>query len=128
MRKPVSYIRLNVQCGVSLVELDSRLAALLWEARRLCVPCGRWSDVDKAFAPIRNSLAALVGFARNGRRHPVLGSAEAYQVAYWKLYDAVAGLLATHPDCVEETLQGQTGEIPVEFSPAESTAAAHARA
>jgi len=111
-----------------LVELDSRLAELLWEARRSCGNCRRWSDVEPAFAPIRNRLADLVGFARNDRRHPVLGSAEAYQVAYWKLYDAVAGLLPIRADFADETLEEQTGEIVVETCPAESAATAPARA
>src|SRR5262249_28136109 len=43
--------------------------------------------------PIRNTLAELVGFAGRNHRDQILGSAGAYQVAYWKLYDAVAGLL-----------------------------------
>ena len=111
-----------------LVELDSRLAELLWEARRSCGNCRRWSDVEQAFAPIRNGLAELVGFARNDRRHPVLRSAEAYQVAYWKLYDAVAGLLPTRADCADESLEEQTGEIVVETCSAESTATLPARA
>jgi hypothetical protein len=76
-----------------LVELDSRLAALLWEARRACVNCRRWSDVDRAFSPIRNALSGLVGFAGRSCRHRVLSSSGAYEIAYWKLYDAVAGLL-----------------------------------
>ena len=111
-----------------LVELDSRLAELLWEARRSCGNCRRWSDVEQAFAPMRNGLAELVGFARNDRRHPVLRSAEAYQVAYWKLYDAVAGLLPTRADCADESLEEQTGEIVVETCSAESTATLPARA
>jgi len=111
-----------------LVELDSRLAELLWEARRSCGNCRRWSDVEQAFAPMRNGLTELVGFARNDRRHPVLRSAEAYQVAYWKLYDAVAGLLPTRADCADESLEEQTGEIVVETCSAESTATLPARA
>lgn len=111
-----------------LVELDSRLAELLWEARRSCVNCRRWSDVEQAFAPIRGRLVDLVGFARNGRRHTVLSSSEAYQVAHWKLYDAVAGLLLTRADCAGEILEEQTGEIVVETCPAESAATAPARA
>jgi hypothetical protein len=88
----------DVEChtGVTwheLVELESRLAKLLWEARQAGVTCRRWSDVSRVFVPIRNNLAELVGFARKGRWHPVLVSVGAYQVAYWKLYDAVAGLL-----------------------------------
>jgi hypothetical protein len=76
-----------------LVELESRLTDLLWEARQAGVVCRRWSDVDQVFSPIRNTLSELIGFGRKGARHRVLGSIEAYQIAYWKLYDAVAGLL-----------------------------------
>jgi hypothetical protein len=88
----------DVEChtGVTwyeLVDVESRLARLLWEARQAGVTCRRWSDVSRVFAPIRNNLAELVGFARKGRWHPVLVSAGAYQVAYWTLYAAVAGLL-----------------------------------
>jgi hypothetical protein len=95
--KPYPNFRdLERQSGVTwheLVELESGLAELLWEARQACVTCRRWSDVGRAFAPIRNTLTELVGFARNNRWHPVLARPEAYQIAYWRLYDAVAGLL-----------------------------------
>ena len=95
--KPLPNLR-DVEChaGITwhdLVELESRLAKLLWEARQAGVTCRRWSDVSRVFAPIRNTLAELVGFAGKNRRHPVLGGPEAYEVAYWKLYDAVAGSL-----------------------------------
>src|SRR6516164_11675806 len=120
--------RLSGATWHELVELDSRLAELLWEARRSCGNCRRWSDVEQVFAPIRNRLVELVGFARNDRRHPVLGRPEAYQVAYWKLYDAVAVLLPTRTDCADETLEEQTGEIVVETCDAESAPTAPARA
>ena len=95
--KPLPNLR-DVEChaGVTwhdLVELESRMAKLLWEARQAGVTCRRWSDVSRVFAPIQNSLAGLVGFARKGRWHPVLVSVGAYQVAYWTLYAAVVGLL-----------------------------------
>ena len=76
-----------------LAELEPRLAELLWGARQACVTCRRWSDVDQAFAPIRDTLAGLIGFSSTRRGHPILGSVGAYEVAYWRLYDAVAGLL-----------------------------------
>jgi hypothetical protein len=88
-----------------LVELEPRLADLLWEARQACVACSRWSDVDRAFAPIRDTLSKLVGFAGKKCLHPVLGSAGAYDVAYWKLYDAVAGLLPVRPSGSEEAMK-----------------------
>jgi len=37
--------------------------------------------------------SSMVGFYRRDCLYPVLVSSAAYQVAYWKLYDAVAGLL-----------------------------------
>jgi hypothetical protein len=76
-----------------LVALESKLSELLWEARQACVRCRRRSDVDRVFAPLRDSLTELVGFGGKNRSHPVLGSAGAYQIAYWKLYGAVTGLL-----------------------------------
>src|SRR5262249_13197373 len=76
-----------------LVELEPRLAQLLWESRQACVSCRRWPDVDRIFVPIRNSLAELVGFSRRHHWHPILGSLGAYEVAYWKLYTAVAASL-----------------------------------
>ena len=57
-----------------LVELEPRLAELLWEAREACVTCRRWSDVDRAFAPIRDTLTELVGFSGSRSGHPVVGS------------------------------------------------------
>ena len=82
--------------GVSwheLVELEPKLAQLLWDSRQACVSCRRWSDVDRIFFPIRNSLAELLGFSRRHHWHPVLASLGAYEVAYWKLYTAVAASL-----------------------------------
>ena len=95
--KPYPNLR-DVEChaGITwhdLVELESRLAKLLWEARQAGVTCRRRSDVDSAFAALRNSLGDLIGFTGKYHLHPVLGSTGAYQVAYWKLYDAVAGLV-----------------------------------
>jgi hypothetical protein len=76
-----------------LVALEPRLAELLWGARQKGAACRRWSDLDRAFVPIRNALAELLGFAGAHRSHPVLGGLGAYQVAYWKLYDAAGWLL-----------------------------------
>jgi hypothetical protein len=94
-----------------LVEREPRLAELLWAARQACVTCRRWSDVDRAFAPVRVALAGLVGYAGKHHAHPVLGSARAHTVAYWKLYDAVAGLLpgrAAGPDRAPAKPRGET--------------------
>jgi hypothetical protein len=93
-----------------LVGLEPTLAELLWAARQACVTCRRWSDVERAFARIRDTLAGLVGFAGRNHRHRVLGSAGAYDVAYWKLYDAMAGLLPVRAGGAEEALEKQPGE------------------
>jgi anti-anti-sigma regulatory factor len=80
-----------------LVELEPQLETLLWRARQVGAACRTFADVERAFAPLRNELTGLVGFLGKRHRHLVLGSTGAYEVAYWKLYDAVAGLL---PDLV----------------------------
>jgi anti-anti-sigma factor len=49
--------------------------------------------VQREFAPLRNALTELVGFSSRHSRHPLLGSVGAYEVAYWRLHDAVSGLL-----------------------------------
>ena len=77
-----------------LVELEPRLETLLGQARRAGASCRTFSDVDRAFGPVRNDLAELIGFAGEHHQHPVLGGVGALEVAYWKLYDAVAGSLA----------------------------------
>ena len=76
-----------------LVELEPELDPLLWEARKAGATCRDWVNVSRVFAPFRNSLSNLVGFASSHRGHRVLGSLGAYEVAYWKLYNAVVGLL-----------------------------------
>jgi hypothetical protein len=85
--------RLTAVTWHDLAALEPRLGELLWRARQAGVGCLCWSDVDRVFSPFRNAVAELVGFAGHNHRHPVLGGTGAYQVAYWKLYDAVAGLL-----------------------------------
>jgi hypothetical protein len=62
---------------------------LLGRARLAGVRFQTFADVDRIFGPLRNELAALIGFAGKHHRHPVLGSAG----AYGELYEAVAGLL-----------------------------------
>jgi hypothetical protein len=105
-----------------LTALEPRLAELLWAARQGCVACGRWLDVDRVFAPIRARLTELVGFAGEHHRHPVLGSSWAYQIAYWKLYDAVAGSLPSRAGCAKETLTIQPSESSAEITFAEPAA------
>jgi hypothetical protein len=106
--------------GITWADLTARepgLGELLWEARQASVPCRRWSDVDQAFAPLRNSLANLVGFAGKHQGNPVLGSSDAYQVAYWKLYDAVAALLPGRTGRTEEAPEKQRTETVAEPCP-----------
>jgi anti-anti-sigma regulatory factor len=81
-----------------LAELEPKLETLLWRARGVGAGCRTFTDADHAFGPVRNELVALIGFAGPHHWHPILGSAEAYQVAYSKLYDAVAGLLPRRAD------------------------------
>jgi hypothetical protein len=76
-----------------LVHLEPGLEALLQSARSVGAGCRNWPDVEGAFSPFRNTLVSMVGFGGRNHRHPVLGSPGAYEVAYWKLYDAVSGLL-----------------------------------
>jgi hypothetical protein len=100
--KPYSNLRnLEHLTGLTwheLVGLEPRLGDLLWRARQACVRCRRGADIGQVFLPIRDTLAGLVGFAGKHHAHPVLGSARAYAVAGWKLYDAVAGLLPGRAD------------------------------
>jgi hypothetical protein len=76
-----------------LARLEPRLDELLWQARADGARCRRPEDVAGIFASFRDALVDLVGFTGRHTRHPVLGSVGAYEVAYWRLYDAVAGLL-----------------------------------
>jgi hypothetical protein len=82
--------------GVSwqqLVQIEPELENLL-ERVRLAPSGGRaFSDLHEVFDPLRDELASLIGFAGKHHNHPVLGSAGAYEVAYWTLYNAVARLL-----------------------------------
>jgi hypothetical protein len=77
-----------------LVDLEPRLETLLERARTAGARCRTFADVARVFGPVRNELAELVGFAGEHRSHAVLGSVGALEVAYWKLYDVVAGLVA----------------------------------
>jgi hypothetical protein len=90
-------VRARAQCPVSwgqLVALEPEVEALQWRARAAGAGCRNRTDVARAFAPVRNELADLIGFSGKHHRHPVLGSPEAYEVARAKLNDAVAGLVA----------------------------------
>jgi hypothetical protein len=78
-------------CG--LTALEPRLEELLWRARTASVNCNCWPDVDRLFRPVWNDLVDVVGFSSRNHRHPILGTTAAYEVAYWKLFDAVVGLL-----------------------------------
>ena len=76
-----------------LAELAPELNPLLWRARQASAACRDWQDQRRVFGEIRNELAGLVGFSGKRHRHPVLGSVAAYEVAYWRLYDATSALL-----------------------------------
>jgi hypothetical protein len=76
-----------------LVELEPRLQTMLWQARLAGAHCPALADVAEVFSPLRNELAELIGFSGKHHSHPILGSVGAYEVAYRKLYDAVAELL-----------------------------------
>jgi hypothetical protein len=94
---PISTVKeLELAHGVTWYELaglEPRLEELLWQARAAGSRCREWEDVRGAFAPFRGALAELVGFQGRHRNCRVLGSVGAYEVAYWRLYDAVAGFL-----------------------------------
>jgi hypothetical protein len=125
MKPYPSFRDLERRSGITwrdLAELEPKLADLLWGARQAGVTCRRWSDVDRVFAPIRNTLAELVGFAGKNHGHPVLGGPGAYQIAYWKLYDAVAGLLPGRATSAERVPDTQHRETVAETCPTESTA------
>jgi hypothetical protein len=82
--------------GVSwceLADLEPRVQKLLWRAREAGARCRSWSEVEEIFSPLRDELARLLGVGGRNSWHPVLGSFGAYEVAYWKLHEAVAGLL-----------------------------------
>ena len=81
-----------------LAGLEPQLTDLLWRARVAGANCRSREDVSRVFAPFRAALAELVGFVGRHSRHPVLGSVGAYEVAYWRLHDAVAGLLPRPAD------------------------------
>jgi hypothetical protein len=110
-----------------LAELEPRLGELLWEALQAGASCRRWADVSRLFAPIRKTLAGLVGFVGKHHRHGVLGSPRAYEVAYWRLFDAVAGLLPARAGGPEEAQVKQRGQAAAETSPTEPAAPATTR-
>jgi hypothetical protein len=76
-----------------LVGLEPQLEKLLWQARAAGARCRCWQDVKRVFAPFAGTLAELIGFCGRYSRHPLLGSVGAYDIAYWRLHEAVCGLL-----------------------------------
>jgi hypothetical protein len=81
-----------------LAGLEPRLNELLWQARAAAAGCRCREDARRVFAPFRDAVAGLIGFAGRHRDHAVLGSVGAYEVAYWRLYHAVFGLLPRPAD------------------------------
>jgi hypothetical protein len=110
-----------------LADLEPGLPQLLREARQASLFCRQWSDVERLFAPIRAAVVEMVGFASSNCRHTVLGGLGAYQVAYWKLYDAVAGLLPSRNAGVR-TGPEQPDAAAAEDMPGQSAATATAAA
>jgi anti-anti-sigma factor len=94
-----------------LVELEPQLETLLRRARLAGADCRSFMDVERFFGPLRNDLAELIGFAGTHQRDAILGSVGAYEVAYWKLYDAVAGLLPGRAGHADEARGQQRGEM-----------------
>jgi hypothetical protein len=76
-----------------LAALEPGLNELLWQARAAGAACRARQDVPRALAPVCNAMSDLIGFLGKHRNHPLLGSADAYMVAYWKLHEAVCELL-----------------------------------
>jgi hypothetical protein len=76
-----------------LADLEPRLYALLWRARQEGSACETWQQARAVFARLGAELTELVGFQGQHSQHPLLGTVGAYEVAYWKLYEAVTGLL-----------------------------------
>jgi hypothetical protein len=113
--------RLSGVTWQDLVELEPRLGDLLWRAPQAGARCLCWADVDRLFPPIHNTLVDLVGFDGHHHTHPVLGSAWAYEVAYWKLYDAVAGLLPVPAGSAADP-EKQRGEPVSQTCPTEAAA------
>jgi hypothetical protein len=76
-----------------LVGLEPQLAELLWQARAAAAGYQDRQDVRRVFAPFRQAVTELVGWQGRHRSCPLLGSVAAYEVAYWKLHETVAGQL-----------------------------------
>jgi hypothetical protein len=93
-----------------LVGLEPRLNDLLWQARVAGATCRCREDANRAFAPFREAAAELVGFLSQHRDHLVLGSVGAYEVAYWRLHNAVFELLALSAD-VRKTEEALTRSL-----------------
>jgi anti-anti-sigma regulatory factor len=108
--------RIHALTWGQLVELEPQLETLLWRTRSAVARCRTLTEVQRSFGPVRNELAGLLGFAGKHQRHPVLGSAGAYAVAYWKLYDAVAGLLPGRAGGTAEAPEKPAGEAAAPFS------------
>jgi hypothetical protein len=91
-----------------LVGLEPRLEELLRQARADGARCRDRADLERIFAPLRDAVTELVGFRGRHHDHPVLGSVGAYEVAYWRLRDAVAGLLPPPAAGVQDAWEATT--------------------
>jgi hypothetical protein len=106
-----------------LIGLGPRLNELLWQARAAGANCDCREDMERVFSPIRNALSEVLGFRSGHMSHPVLGSVGAYEVAYWRLHDAIGGLLPqtaavqeTEKQAVEAAPQRRWALAPAGFS------------
>jgi hypothetical protein len=91
---------------LELVELEPQLDVLLWRTRlSTAINCRTMTDRARVFGPLRDELAELIGFTGKHQCHPVLGSTGAYEVAYWKLYAAVAGVSAIRAGGAQEAAE-----------------------
>jgi hypothetical protein len=89
------------------------LYPLLWRARQEGAACQTWQQARAVFARIEAELTDLIGFPGQHHRHPILGTVGAYEVAYWKLYEAVTGLLQRPAtEATPHPLVGALGRTP----------------
>jgi hypothetical protein len=86
-----------------LADLGPGVQQLLWRVLEEGAGCRSRSDVDRVFGPLRNDLAGLLGLSGRPSQQPVPGSLGAYEVAYRKLHEAVAGLLSPFTEAVPES-------------------------
>jgi hypothetical protein len=105
------------------VKLEPQLETLPGRVRLAGARSRNLADVDRVFGQLRNEIVALIGFAGKHYSHPILGSAGAYEVAYWTLYDAVVRLLSGRTAGAQEAPAKQQRDTDSEPRLAESAKA-----